>query len=173
MVNSSELLKVMSKEEYLDSVFVIANNFNGMICYIINNILHPQLLNLAQNKGLNLHFSNSDGWMTDSWAGWNFEHPDWKNFNIGMEFEKRGMDDLIIGFLKKENKRRKDIECWDELWKRTSSIDKNNQLLIYNRFPKPNWNNPDSLREIINGSMIKLISEEIDNLFKCALGLEV
>ena len=90
-----------------------------------------------------------------------------------MEFEKRGMVDLIIGFKKKENKWRKDIESWDELLKRTSSIDKNNQSWIYNSFPKPNWNNPDSLREIINGSMIKLISEEIDNLFKCALGLEV
>lgn len=173
MVNSNELLKVMSKEENLDSVFVIANNLNGMICNIINNTLHPQLLNLAQDKGLKLHFSNSDGWMTDSFPGWDFEHPDWKNFNIRMEFEKRGMVDLIIGFVKKENKWRKDIECWDELWKRTSSIDKNNQLWIYNSFPKPNWNNPDSLREIINGSMIKLISEEIDNLFKCALGLEV
>lgn len=173
MVNSNELLKVMSKEENLDSVFVIANNLNGMICNIINNTLHPQLLNLAQDKGLKLHFSNSDGWMTDSFPGWDFEHPDWKNFNIRMEFEKRGMVDLIIGFQKKENKWRKDIECWDELWKRTSSIDKNNQLWIYNSFPKPNWNNPDSLREIINGSMIKLISEEIDNLFKCALGLEV
>lgn len=173
MVNSNELLKVMSKEENLDSVFVIANNLNGMICNIINNTLHPQLLNLAQDKGLKLHFSNSDGWMTDSFPGWDFEHPDWNNFNIRMEFEKRGMVDLIIGFKKKENKWRKDIECWDELLKRTSSIDKNNQSWIYNSFPKPNWNNPDSLREIINGSMIKLISEEIDNLFKCALGLEV
>ena len=173
MVNSNELLKVMSKEENLDSVFVIANNLNGMICNIINNTLHPQLLNLAQDKGLKLHFSNSDGWMTDSFPGWDFEHPDWKNFNIRMEFEKRGMVDLIIGFKKKENKWRKDIECWDELLKRTSSIDKNNQSWIYNSFTKPNWNNPDSLREIINGSMIKLISEEIDNLFKCALGLEV
>lgn len=173
MVNSNELIKVMSKEEYLDSVFVIANNLNGMICNIINNTLYPQLMSLAQSKGLNLHFSNSDGWMTDSWAGWNFEHPDWKNFNIRMEFERRGMNELIIGFVKKENKRREDIECWDELWKRTTSIAKNNQLWIYKQFPKPNWNNPDSLRGIIDGSMIKLISEELDELIVCTQGLEV
>lgn len=173
MDNSNEILKIMSKEDYLDAIFVIANNINGMICEIINNTLYPQLLSMAQKKGFKLHFTQSNGWMTDSWAGWSFEHPDWKYFRISMEFEKRGMGNLIIGFLRKENKKREDIECWEELWNRTTSKDKNNQLWIYRDFPKNNWNTPEALRAIINGSMVELISDEIDKLINCTNGLDV
>jgi len=173
MDNSNEILKIMSKEEYLDAIFVIANNIDGMICNIINNNLYPQLLLLAQSKGLKLNFTQNNGWMTNSWAGWSFEHPDWKNFRIAMEFEKRGMGNLIIGFLRKENKRREDIECWEELWNRTTSKDKNNQSWIYRDFPKNNWNTPEALRAIINGSMVELISDEIDKLINCTNGLDI
>ena len=47
MDKSNEILKVMSKEDYLDAIFVIANNINGMICDIINNKLYPQLCCIA------------------------------------------------------------------------------------------------------------------------------
>jgi hypothetical protein len=173
MSNSNEILNIMSKEEYLDAIFVIKNNLNGMICNIINDTLYPQLTLMAQSKGFKLKFTQNNGWMTDSWAGWSFEHPDWKNFCIAMEFEKRGLEDLIIGFLKKKDKKREDIECWDELWKRTTSTDKNNQLWIYKYFPILNWNTPESLRAIIDGSMIEQISEEVDKLIECTKGLDV
>lgn len=173
MDNPNDILKIMSKKEYLDTVFVIANNFNGMICNIINNHLYPRLLTLAERKGLKLDFTKNDDWMTESWAGWSFYHPDWNNFFIAMEFERRGLGNLIIGFHKKESKKREDIECWDELWKRTTSKDKNNQNWIWRDFSPSNWNTPNSLREIIDGKMVERISEEIDKLIECTQGLDV
>ena len=173
MDNSNDILKIMSKKEYLDTVFVIANNFNGMICNIINNHLYPRLLTLAERKGIKLDFTKNDDWMTESWAGWSFYHPDWNNFFIAMEFERRGLGNLIIGSHKKESKKREDIECWDELWKRTTSKDKNNQNWIWRDFSPSNWNTPNSLREIIDGKMVERISEEIDKLIECTQGLDV
>lgn len=174
MDNSDEILKIMSKEEYLEANFVIANNINVMICNILNNTLYPQLLSLAQSKGFELNFYRRNTWMTDSYAGWTFEHPEWKNFRIGMEFGRRGLGNLIIGFLRKNDKKRADIKCWDELWKKTTTIDKNNQLWIYRYFHQyPYWNNPQSLRAIIDRVMIKHISDAIDELIDCAKGLEI
>ena len=173
MGNTNGILEIMSKKENLDTIFVIANNINGVINNIFNNHLHPQLSSLAESKGLKLEFTKNDGWMTNSWAGWSFSHPNWNNFFIAMEFEKRGLGDLIIGFHIKENKKRENIECWDELWKRTTSKDKNNQNWIWRYFPRLNWNNPNSLKEILDGKMAELISDEIDNLIKCTQGLEV
>lgn len=173
MDNSNDILMLMSKKEYLDTIFVIANNFNGMICNIINNTLYPQLLSLAESKGFKLEFAKNDDWMTESWAGWSFCHPDWNYFYIAMEFERRGLGNLIIGFHKKENKKREDIECWDELWKRTTSKGKDNQNWIYRDFSPSNWNTPNSLRDIIDRKMIERISYEIDKLIECTQGLDV
>lgn len=90
-----------------------------------------------------------------------------------MEFERRGLGNMIIGFHKKESKKREDIECWDELWKRTTSKDKNNQNWIWRDFSPSNWNTPNSLKEIIDGKMAERISEEIDKLLECTQGLDV
>lgn len=175
MENSNEIIKVMSKKEYLDAIFVIANNINEMISNVMNNTLYPQLQTLAQDKGFELIFTQRQTWMTDSFPGWSFEHPDWKNFRIAMEFEKRGLDDLIIGFLKKEDKTREEIKCWKELWKRTTSKDENNQLWIYKDFTQYRcWNNPESLKAIIDGkTMLKLISDAVDEFLEYAEGLDV
>ena len=173
MDNPNNILEIMSKKEYLDTVFVIANNLNGMICNIINNILHPQLFSLAENKGLKLDFTENDEWMTKSWAGWSFSHPDWNNFYIAMEFESRGLGGLIIGFHRKEDKKYEEIDCWEELWRRTTSKDKNNQNWIWRDFSPSNWNTPNSLKEIIDGKMAERISEEIDKLLECTQGLDV
>ena len=173
MGNSNNILEIMSKKEYLDTLFVIANNLNGVICNIINKALHPQLMSLAKEKGLELNFTENKGWMTDSYAGWSFCHPDWTNFYIAMEFESRGLGGLIIGFHKKDNKRREDIKCWDELWKRTTTKQKSNQNWIWRDFNPSNWNNPDSLRDIIDGKMADRISYEIDKLIECTQGLDV
>lgn len=173
MDNQKDVLEIMSKKEYLDTLFVIANNLNGVICNIINKTLHPQLMSLAKTKGLELSFVENNGWMTDSYAGWSFCHPEWKNFYIQMEFEKRGLSNLIIGFHKKDNKKREDIKCWDELWGRVTSKDKSNQNWIWRDFYPSNWNTPNSLREIIDGKMVDRISDEIDKLIACTQGLDV
>ena len=175
MENSNEIIKVMSKEEYLDATFFIANNINEMISNVMNGTLYTQLQTLAEDKGLKLVFTQRQTWMTDSFPGWSFEHPEWENFRISMEFEKRGLDDLIIGFLKKDDKKREDIKCWKELWKRTTSKDENNQLWIYKDFPQYRcWNNPESIKAIIDGkTMRELISNAIDEFIEYAKGLEV
>ena len=62
MDNQNDILEIMSKKEYLETIFVIANNLNGVICNIINKTLHPQLMSLAKTKGLELSFAENNGW---------------------------------------------------------------------------------------------------------------
>lgn len=175
MDNSNDVLNTMSKEEYLDAVFAIAGNINAMIDNVINNILYPQLETLASEKGLILEFSKGPGWMTESYVGWCFENPNWKHFKLKMEFEKRGLGDLIIGFCIKSGQKRDDIECWDELWRRTTTIGKNNQIWIFKYFPHYQWwNNPRSLKAITDGhTMIDVIRQTIDDFLQYAEGLDV
>lgn len=175
MENTNDVLKIMSKEEYLDAVFAIANNVNAMIDNIMNDILYPQLKSLAEEKGFTLLFEKGAGWMTESYVGWCFVNPEWKHFNLKMEFEKRGLGDLIIGFCIKEGQKREEIECWDELWERTTTIAKNNLYWIYRKFPQYEWwDNPRSLKAITDGrTMVNVIGQAIDEFIQYANGLDV
>lgn len=176
MENSSEILSYMSKSENLDATFFIANNIDKMISNIINDTLYPQLHKIAESKGLELKFEKKHDWMTEKFLGWSFEHPNWKNFRIRMEFEERCLGYLIIGFNKKEDKKREDIKCWHDLWERTTTNEETNPIWIWKDFPKPEyrrWNNAQSLRAIIDGEMVNSISVAIDELLDCAEGLDM
>lgn len=175
MDNTNNILEIMSKEEYLDAVFAIAKNINVMIDNVMNGILFPQLESLANEKGFKLHFDKKQRWMTESWAGWSFENPNWKHFDLRMEFQKRELGDLIIGFHIKPQQERKDVICWDELWERTTTIAKSNQNWIYKYFPQYRWwNNPRSLKAITDGhTMSEVISQTIDEFLRYAEGLDV
>ena len=175
MDNKNDILEIMSKAEYLDSVYTISKNIDDMINYVFNNILYSQLESLANSKGLVLRFNKTSGWMTEAWAGWSFENPNWKHFNLRMEFQKRRLGELIIGFKIKDGQKREDIECWDELWKRSTTKGENNKSWIYKYFPEYSWwNNPRSLKAITDGhTMIDAISRSIDEFLKHAEGLEV
>lgn len=173
MDNSKEVLKIMSKKENLDAAFVIAGNINEMISNVINTDLLTQLESIAKSKGLELEFKPRNNWMTDSWAGWNFKHPDWNNYQIRMEFEKRGLDDLIIGFVKKgDNQKNK---CWEDLLERMKSF-KHNQSWVWGSFPQAEfrcWNKPESIKAIMDGqTMMKYISDAIDELMEYTKDIE-
>lgn len=175
MENVNEVLSIMSQEKYIDAVFSIYGNINAMIDSVLNNILQPQLRAVAEEKGLELLYTPHSGWLAESYAGWIFRNKKWNNFDIRMEFEKRGLGDLIIGFCVKNNKKRSDIECWDSLWKKTTTKDKNNQWWIYINFPQFSyWNNPEAMKAITDGkTMKKLISDTLDTLISNTQGLEV
>lgn len=177
MDKQSEILQIMAKKEYLDSVFEIAKNLSPMIDNIMNNILYPQLQDIAQSKGLELFFNKRKGWMTESWAGWSFVNPKWKHFKISMEFEKKELGELIIGYTKLPGQHREDIKCWDDLWKKTTkkNIRGKNENWIYVNFPTyPNWNDPNSLKAITDGSEMKnKISKMLDTLISQTEGFDV
>ena len=113
--------------------------------------------------------------MTSSYVGWSFEIPNWKHFYLNMHFQNRRLGGLIIGFHVKDGQKREDIGCWDELWERTTSIDRNNQKWIYRKFSKYEWwDNPRPLKAITDGhTMIDVIGQAIEEFMQCAEGLDV
>jgi len=175
MENTNDVLEIMSKEEYLDAVFAISNNVDTMIDRIINEKLYSQLESLANEKHLELQFEKGPGWMSKPYVGWKFVNPCWKYFTLNMEFERRGLGDLIIGFVLKKGLKREDIEFWDELWERTTTIGKKDKAWIYREFPQYNcWNTPLSLKAIMDGhTMIGIIRQTIDDFIEAAKGFDI
>lgn len=169
MENTNDLLTEMTKEQNIDSVFAIANHMNDFMDNIINNNLFNQLNSLAERRNLNLQFSQDSGWMTESWAGWSFKKSDWKRVYIRMEFERRGANELIIGFVV-----RKGLERDALLGKITDEMLQSDGW-IYKNFPiYPNWFNADAVKAILDGhTMIGIISSEIDKLLDASQGLEL
>lgn len=176
MENSNEVIKIMSQEQYLDAVFAIASNMNAMVDNIMNEILYPQLVAIADEKGLDLEFQKGSGWMTESWCGWSFKNPDWKYFKISFEFERKSLGRPIIGYHKKDqNIKRTDVACWDELSDRVTNIAKNNQNWIYRFFDKyQDWNTPETLKAIMDGKTMKIyLSGLLEEMISYSTGLDV
>lgn len=176
MENSNEVIKIMSQEQNLDAVFTIASNINAMIDNIINEILYPQLVAIANERGLELEFQKKSGWMTESYSGWSFKNPNWKYFKISVEFERKSLGSPIIGYHKKDDTiQRADVACWDELSNRVTNIAKNNQNWIYRILDKyQDWNTPETLKTIMDGKTMKsYLSDLLDEMISCSAGLDV
>ena len=176
MENNNEVLSIMSQEDNIEAVFAIASNINTMIDNIMNNILRPQLAEIASERGFELHFNSGSGWMTESWVGWSMSNSRWKYFDIAFEFERKALGRPIIGFHKKSSSLvRADIPCWEELSARATTIAKNNQNWIYRYFTKyQDWNTPEALKAIMDGHTMKqYLSSLIDEQIRFAEGLDV
>lgn len=176
MENTNEVLKIMSQEHNLDAVFAIASNMNTMIDNIMNEVLYPQLVEIAKERGLEIWFDKGSGWMTESWAGWSFKVPGWKYFEISVEFERKSLGRPIIGYHKKNTDiQRADIPCWNELSDRVTNVAKNNQNWIYRFFDKfQDWNTPETLKAIMDGKTMKTyISALLDEMISYSTGLDV
>ena len=169
MENTNDLLTEMTKVQNIDSVFAIANHMNDFMDNIINNNLFNQLNSLAERKNLSLQFLQGPGWMTESYAGWSFKKSGWKHVCIKMEFERRGANELIIGFIARKGPEREAL-----LGKITDDM-LQSEIWIYKNFPiYPNWFNADAVKAILDGhTMIEIIGSEVDKLLDASRGLEL
>ena len=161
--------------------FILSNQIADVLNNIIQHTFVPQLKSMLEEKGLELKEPSKDyDWVKSPYAGFRITVPGWKYFVIGLEFEKKWLHNLIIGFLKKKEYngielKREDIKCWDDLQK-NFNVKKglSNQSWIYKDFEgEQNWHKSSAIEQIVNGTMVKNLKKMIEEMINCSNGLDV
>ena len=171
---SQQRQRYLELTKKIDSMQRIKNILSCHIDYILNKIIRdvfiPQMKEMLKPKGLSMVDSPSDyDWVNSSYSGFWIQEPNWTYFKIGIEFETRKLKSPIIGFLRKKDYDRNEIECWNELQKTYSRKEPNNQSWVYKNFKGPSdWYNKESVSQLLDGTMVKIFQEMIDEMLDCA-----
>ncbi|WP_333661004.1 PD-(D/E)XK nuclease family protein [Chishuiella changwenlii] len=163
---SQELIDKLSKLEILEAAYTISSNMNEVRNNIVNTVLLPQLNEIATE--LNIILNNTEGRYVDkAWAGFNFSIPEYKHYNVFMEFGKIGLEKLIIGFAPKNDD--SDTFAFIHL---KQVVGGGNNRCAFQKFPiHPNWH-ADAMKAILTGEMKTIIKDKIQNLLEITKEIE-
>lgn len=165
-IMDQELINKLSTLENLDSVFKIADNVDNVKNNIINTVFLKQLKEIGEELNLN-SLSEKGEFVNSSWAGFSFSNPDWRNFNVFMEFSAKGLRNLIIGISSKNDQ--VDISSLPLI---KEKIGGGNGRAAFVRFPTyPNWD-VDAMKAIMNGDMKDIVKNKIIDLIEITRGVE-
>ena len=180
MEDNKELFDILSKEENLDAVFDIINSKENLINHIINDEFIPKLKDLAKSKGLEICGNYKRNWVSDIYPGAHFQKTGWKYLDLAFQFDHKGLEGLIFGFVCKGYGKRSDVptSVWEkvqEYYSKSSPIkDKNNGLWIHKDFiGNKNWNNSQAIKNLLNGKTLNDFSIMFDEAIDCVKGLDI
>ena len=179
MEDNKELLDILSKEENLDAVFDIINSKENLINHIINDEFIPKLKVLAKSKGLEICGNYKRNWIAE-YSGAHFQRTGWKYFDLAFQFDHKGLDGLIFGFVCKGYGKRSDIPAsiWEKVQEHYSISSKikdwDNGLWIHKDFiGNKNWNNSQAIKDLLNGKTLNDFSRMFDEAIDCVKGLDI
>lgn len=162
-----ELENLCSKPENIESLMWVHEHIEGIVNKIMQSHFVPQLEQLANKHGLKLLLKN-DGkdWVNTQWMLFTYRSPDWNQFEIGFEFQKRGMQDCVSGYRYQDGKR-KGIN--DERYLQLSQINCNDKHSsegwpAYHYFDnQSNWLTEKMISKILDEdkTMLKVIETEL------------
>lgn len=155
---NKELIDQLSSVENLDAVFTISENISHVKNNLINNVLLKQLEEIGKELNI-VSQSESKDYVNTSWAGFSFAVNSWKNYNIFLEFGARGLRNLIIGLVPKNDQ--VDTSAFPIIKEKVGG---GNARCAYIWFPKYQDWNADAMKAIVNGEMKNLIKNEIIKL---------
>ena len=160
------------KSDALTSMNIIVSEcLADLLNQIIQNKFVPDMIEMLQNKGLELEDPKPGyDWVQSSYAGFNIINKEWKNFDIGIEFETRWLKSPIIGFLKKDHFKRSDHEeMWNLMQNSLKAKDKKNKSWIYKSFiGAKDWHTDQAVNDIFNGNMVRQFEIMIAELLNVA-----
>lgn len=157
---SQELIDKLSTLENLEAAYTIANNLGNVSNNIINTVLIPQLHEIANELGIVCNSVQGD-YVNTAWAGFSFSISDYHNYNLFMEFGKKGLGGLIIGFVPKSTN--SDTSAFLTI---KQLVGGGNNRCAFQKFPiHPNWN-AEAMKAILTGEMKVIIKDKIQNLLE-------
>ena len=180
MEDNKDLLDILCKEENLDAVFDIIDSKENLINHIINDEFIPKLKDIAEDKGLEICGNYKRNWVSDRYPGAHFQKTGWKYLDLAFQFDHKGLEGLIFGFVCKGYGKRSDVptSVWEkvqEYYSKSSPIkDKNNGLWIHKDFiGNKNWNNSQAIKNLLNGKTLNNFSIMFDEAIDCVKGLDI
>lgn len=179
MEDNKDLLDILCKEENLDAVFDIIDSKENLINHIINDEFIPKLKDLAEDKGLEICGNYKRNWIAES-SGAHFQRTGWKYFDLAFQFDHKGLDGLIFGFVCKGYGKRSDIPAsiWEKVQEHYSISSKikdwDNGLWIHKDFiGNKNWNNSQAIKDLLNGKTLNDFSRMFDEAIDFVKGLDI
>lgn len=175
METNSEIIDILSKEENLSAAFAVRDNLNGAINKVINSFL-SDLKSGIKESGLPFVCVTEEKDWFQSYVGFVFKNPEWKNICLATEFENVGLRNMAIGFLKHE-----DVEDIQKL----EDVAKLAQGLGYTKHTKAwfwgypseakyyNWNNAESLKMLKDGRMLEWFINTLKNVSELSKSLSL
>lgn len=168
METNQEIIALLCSkdEDHLSSAFTVRDNLDAAINNVVNSFL-KDLKNGIKEAGLPFICTTEESnWFQPS-MGFKFMNPNWKNIRFATEFEKKGLREMSIGFIKNEH-----VNDIQEL-ENVKTLAKN---LGYNKhsvswfwgYPHEanvyNWNNAETMKMLRDGSMVKWFIDTLKNI---------
>ena len=179
MEDNKELLDILCKEENLDAVFDIIDSKENLINHIINDEFIPKLKDIAEDKGLEICGNYKRNWMSE-YSGAHFQRTGWKYFDLAFQFDHKGLDGLIFGFVCKGYGKRSDIPAsiWEKVQEHysiSSPIKEwGSDLWIHKDFRgNKYWDNASGIKDLLNGKTLNDFSIMFDEAIDCVKGLDI
>lgn len=165
---NDEIIALLSKEDNIDALFTIGENFDSARNYMINKLFIPQLTQVCSELNL-INESEEYDRVNTAWSSFIITNPQWSNFKIVFEFEAKGLRNLIAGINYKDSKVRNE----DSFNTLKMKFSKNNENWVWSSFPVyGNWNK-EAMKAIKNGEMANLFKIEMEKILSLTSGLNM
>ena len=165
-----DVLETLSNN--IDVVFDIISSRNDLVEYIINKKFLPELKKLAECKGFEMKDFDRN-WMSGKpWKGLRFSKKEWKHVDLYFEFDQPFVRKATYGFFKRDVNEK--FDSWDCLKERYAPdlVHSTGQSLIkYTRWL--DWNTRESLKELLDGTILNEFDSFFNDAIECAKDLEV
>ncbi|MBV7440502.1 PD-(D/E)XK nuclease family protein [Weeksellaceae bacterium TAE3-ERU29] len=167
---NTEIIELLSKEENIEALFTISDNIDKVRNHLINKVLIPQLDRVCNELNLKNESGEYDR-VNTPWSQFVFLNPNWKYYNIALEFENKNLRNLIIGLYHRDKEKRND-KTFSVL---KDKFNKSNENWVWNSFPVPydSYWRKEAMIAIINGEMCKLFESEIKKILEITKGLDM
>lgn len=149
----------------LKAMLQIHEYYDSIMDNVLSNILPEQLRKLADGK--HLTFKLSDKKWNEKRMSFSFARQDWEYFEIAFMFEKENFTDMRCGFRYaqySENKQYPQNTTYDELAKIKTGHTTSRWPYYYKCEGYANWKKGNIIAKIFDGSLIYLISEDLESL---------
>ncbi len=167
METNNELIEILSKTENIDTIFEISKNLDNVINNIINKEFLPNLRELSERMGFKLIYEDNNDWVNSGFHGPRFINEEWKYFNAGFDFDKKGLNNVGFGLVLKDNHKRSEFSKWEELQEIYNAKDRTNQKWIYKDFEgDTRWRNAHAMRNLKNGETLSQFEKMLNDLLE-------
>ena len=175
MGTNAEIVKLLKKPENLSSAFAVRDNLNTSINEIVNAFL-ANLKEGLKKAGLPFICTTEERDWFESYAGFKFIHPDWKDIRFATEFEAVGLRRMAIGFVKNQHVMDiRQLEGAVELAKRLGYRKATASWLW--GYPSESccmdWSNAESMQMLIDGRMSDWFIRTLNDVIEKSEGLSL
>ena len=166
-----EIIEFLLKEENIEAVLVISSQRNNVITRILAEKFTPVLKSRLENSKFHVDISEIEDWEFKKGAGISFIVPKWQNFDLRIEFDKSGYQQLFYGVIFR-NDADLDSPAVKELMN-LSHYSHNSSWPAWKNFDKyQDWTTVETLKDMYSGEVVEYIIKILEELYSVANKIE-